>query len=843
MKFKLKSILLVLFFLTFSICGEKTGVIRGKPGKPEVYFKAFKKDGPKVGHARVENLKAISEMEQFLKKPGLKVENVECLTSDDTSYTDSPGIASDRKGTAWIVWLNRLKNDREVVCTRQYRNGKWSDTARITPDEGKYENPCIACTEHASPMAAWIRLKGDKWIIESSLYDGEKFGEVKTAVSNVSKVKNPCLIAGENGTFWLAWEAYKNGKFKIFLKEYKRKSWGKAVEVTNGEKNSYEPALALDKSGRVWIAYSVAEKGQKNICLTYYEPKTGKLGKVTMVAIKETYPYANSSPDVICDVEGKVWITWERRGVYKPGITAFGRMTCQVVCYDKGKLYTVAPQSQAYSGMEVFKGENDRFSHLAFDGHQRLWLFSRCSHTKRRSWGIRASLLEADRGWRLADSLIQKFPGRLDKVQVALVEKDNFLIAWQGDDYLAAPITRVKSNIYVAKVLIPSPEEAVRRPVLKEVRAGEYTGKVLGRPWVKRRKIKVGKEKYTLLFGNLHEHSNISRCWADCSDGTLDENYRYGRDVEGYDFVALTDHGYDLYETAWRRTRRAAQFYNEPPYFVALPAYEWTLSGENKPAGSGHRNVIFCSNEDAARFVWKDKAVYGYNIHESNRIDKVWSLLRDKEINAVTIPHHPADRTHPMDWDFHDPEYQTVVEIYQCRLSAECQGCPLQTQTPTRHKGCWVRDALARGYRLGIIASGDHNSMGIGVAAVFVKEVSRKGIIEALRARRCYGTTGDKIFIDFRMDGHLMGEEYTGAKFPEIEVKVEGTDKMKKIEVIKYDFWKKEWKVIHTEKSQDSSQSFNYVDNEFSADSLYYIRVIQDNNQLAWSSPIWVNKP
>lgn len=44
-----------------------------------------------------------------------------------------------------------------------------------------------------------------------------------------------------------------------------------------------------------------------------------------------------------------------------------------------------------------------------------------------------------------------------------------------------------------------------------------------------------------LLFGNLHEHTNFSHCWPDGSDGDCDENYQHGIDVEGYDFVVLTE--------------------------------------------------------------------------------------------------------------------------------------------------------------------------------------------------------------------------------------------------------------------------------------------------------------
>jgi hypothetical protein len=119
---------------------------------------------------------------------------------------------------------------------------------------------------------------------------------------------------------------------------------------------------------------------------------------------------------------------------------------------------------------------------------------------------------------------------------------------------------------------------------------------------------------------------------------------------------------------------------------------------------------------------------------KSNHPEKLWDLLRKKNIKAVTIPHHPVNKSHTMDWDYHDPEYQSVVEIYQAGGSHEHAGCPKVTNSITEHKGCFVQDALARGYKMGFIASGDHHGMGYGLAAVLVKEVSPEGIVDAMRA-------------------------------------------------------------------------------------------------------------
>ena len=112
-----------------------------------------------------------------------------------------------------------------------------------------------------------------------------------------------------------------------------------------------------------------------------------------------------------------------------------------------------------------------------------------------------------------------------------------------------------------------------------------------------------------------------------------------------------------------------------------------------------------------------------------------------------------------MDWNYHDPDYQTVVEIFQCRGSCEYAGCPLKPRIVRACRAATCSTAPKRGYKMGFIASGDHNSMGIGVAALYVREISRQGIIEALKARRCFATTGERMFADFRVNGRLMGEE------------------------------------------------------------------------------------
>ena len=74
----------------------------------------------------------------------------------------------------------------------------------------------------------------------------------------------------------------------------------------------------------------------------------------------------------------------------------------------------------------------------------------------------------------------------------------------------------------------------------------------------------------------------------------------------------------------------------------------------------------------------------------------------------------------------------------------------------------FLREALEKGYQVGFTAgSDDHKgrpgaappgsgSFGVygGLTCIYASELTREGLWEALKARRCYGTTGQRILLD-----------------------------------------------------------------------------------------------
>ena len=120
-------------------------------------------------------------------------------------------------------------------------------------------------------------------------------------------------------------------------------------------------------------------------------------------------------------------------------------------------------------------------------------------------------------------------------------------------------------------------------------------------------------------------------------------------------------------------------------------------------------------------------------------------------------------------------------------------------------------------------------------ALVYTTQPTRDAIFEGFRNRHTYGAT-DNIILDYRMGDHFMGEEFAAASVPPLEIRVIGTSDVASVEIIKNE------EVIFTTAPNRQEVDLTYVDQDATpGSSYYYVRVIQDDRQIAWSSPIWVN--
>lgn len=359
---------------------------------------------------------------------------------------------------------------------------------------------------------------------------------------------------------------------------------------------------------------------------------------------------------------------------------------------------------------------------------------------------------------------------------------------------------------------------------------------------------KIQSNDYKIFFGDIHGHSNFS-------DGRFspEEYYRYARDVSRLDFCALSDHdnvGSNsnveehsklLIDDAWEELKRITNDFNKPGLFTTIVGFEYT---NTEIEVGGHRNVYFPVD---------DPPLFRSCDPETNTPAKLFNELHKLDMPVLVIPHHPL---HFMGWE-HDPEFQRLFEIYSMWGLSETANddCAFSHPVKYHHGGFSYQDALARGYRLGVTGGGDnHDSLpGIrygtdpwrkgkmaqrpGLVAVYAKENTREAIFDALWNRRCYATTGNRMLIDFRINGALMGSELKGINERKIEITAIGEGKLDYVAVIK------NGEEVYKQLADTDEAHLTWVDPSPSSQlDYYYLKVRQKNGAQAWSSPVWVER-
>lgn len=338
----------------------------------------------------------------------------------------------------------------------------------------------------------------------------------------------------------------------------------------------------------------------------------------------------------------------------------------------------------------------------------------------------------------------------------------------------------------------------------------------------------------TLLWADLHGHSQLS-------DGTATpaEYYEYARDVAALDVAVLTDHDHwglrklDVEPRLFEQITAATRAFDAPGRFTTLHGLEWTSWIH------GHRHVLWF--DDAPRVI--SSLDPGTDSPQG-----LWHALRETHADAMTVAHHSGGGPVPTNWSIPpDPDFEPLVEIVSVHGSSEAPDGPRPIYAPK--KGHFVRDALAKGYPLGFLGSGDsHNGHpGLahlgqpcgGVTAILAAENTRPAIAAALRARICYATSGPRILLWFRLGKERMGAIVPPPTAPASTPPpylglVIGTAPIARLEIVKNGAT-----VAAIAGDGAADKSLEWRDPDRRAGDFVYLRAIQEDGHAAWSSPIF----
>jgi len=365
----------------------------------------------------------------------------------------------------------------------------------------------------------------------------------------------------------------------------------------------------------------------------------------------------------------------------------------------------------------------------------------------------------------------------------------------------------------------------------------------------------VGLEAPRILWGDLHGHTGRSD-----GTGAVEDYFLYARDTARLDVLALTDHDHFgprfLDEVpAWQEEmREVTERFNAPGGLVTLHGYEWTSWIH------GHRHVLrfdaggpILSSMDPA----------------TDTPAELWAALEGQP--AMTIAHHSSGNPIPVNWTYTpDPLMEPVTEIVSVHGSSEARDAP-QVVAGSRD-GWFVRDQLDRGLRLGFIGSGDSHDghPGLphlsptygwrpatersgevpgtgGLAAILAPSGDRAGVMEALRARAAYATSGPRLI--------ALVERSPDASEGSSRVKIRfhGTAPLDRIDLVLGPSIEgaagSEVRTLRPgagDADRPDTQAMSLMDAAFEVDlpetlrrRYFYLRVVQVDRATAWIGPWW----
>lgn len=357
----------------------------------------------------------------------------------------------------------------------------------------------------------------------------------------------------------------------------------------------------------------------------------------------------------------------------------------------------------------------------------------------------------------------------------------------------------------------------------------------------------------SLYWGALHGESERFD-----SAENIEAFLRHMRDDKALQFFATScfDSEEETPNDIWKAIVQQVAEFNEDDRFVAMLGFQW--EGEAKEEGL--RQFVYSKDM---------KPIMRRKDTKNNSLKKIYKTNNPKELTA--IPSFTMGKTTSYNFEDFNPEFERVVEIYNAWGSSECtakEGNP----RPIHGKGVGesaegsLQKALNNGCRFGFVAGGyddrgtysklfdtDQTQYSPGLTAILAKEHTRASIFEALQARSCYATTGERIILGFHIAGFGMGSEVDTKTRPGLEFNRHitgyciGTQPITKAVLIRNG---KEFRSLPV---KDGIVEFEVDDMELLSTLAlepkgdrppfvyYYLRTTQADGHIAWSSPIWID--
>jgi hypothetical protein len=775
------------------------------------------------------------------------VPSAQKITSPDYE-DDEPSLIALPDGKIMVAWV-AYKDRADRVMVRTKSETGWTAEEEVSARPGDIFKASAAAAPDGTLWVFWSEREGERWFLWGRSAKGGSWSRPEK-ISDAGSATFHQAAASANGSVFVAWQSFRNGQSDIYMRAWRAGRWGPELKLSESRANDWEPAIAAGADGTAHVVWDSYDRGNYDI---HY--RSAKDGSVSELARITSGPRFQAHASVAVDPQGRPWIAWNESGVNWAKDQGFLIATplatplhqerwIQLVFRDNGQWQE--PWPLLAGSLPADMRRNAEHPRLAFGtgSGSPVLLFRHWTRRNSRSigsplvWESFATTYDGQR-WMPPKPLPHSGTWIEKHAALASSADGNVWAAWMSDNRPFATMIPGNADIYFARLDKPGQlagGQVTRRAYVEpfEEAIPIHTNDDADVKAIRAHRIQSGGTTYRIFRGDMHRHTDISTDFK--YDGSLFEVYRYGLDAAAFDYIAPTDHqtGFDQ-EYSWWQNQKYVDLFHVPPSFIPLFAYERSLRFPN-----GHRNVVW------ARRGFRTLPIPPEEASGKTGARKLFENLR--QTGGISMPHTSAT-DQGTDWRDNDPDVEPLMEIFQgYRASYEYEGAPRAATSLNQHaqksgwqpSGFWW-NALAKGYKLGVQASSDHWSTHISYACLLVEGASRENLLAAIRKRHAYAAT-DNIILDFKIRAagkeYIMGDALETAAAPELAVLAGGTNTIKQIDIIR------DKQFIYANRPQSQKAEFRFTDtNKGPGESWYYVRVLQEDGQMAWSSPIWVKRP
>lgn len=726
----------------------------------------------------------------------------------------------------WYAWLEFTPGKGDALWIGRRENGQWIVKNKVDGHSESYARPTLTRAGGGRLWLSYEAEQNEQWdVFAVALNDEGTSGGSTQCVSNGTSGADiqHCTATGEDGGLWVVWQSDASGQFDIVGRHFDGDAWNGIVTISNSPRGDWHPQSAVDSRGNLFVVWDGYDGESYNVYLRSRQNK--QWGEVTAIAATSAF---EGRADLAIDKQDRVWLTWEEggenwgqpfRGILTPKVGdqlgplhRFRRLHVAVVD-ESGVSSLKSPLPQPSLAAAARRATSEKAvkhtgafyerGRLCVDGSGRVWLayrhfyapwlgYQHKSHVEQ-GWGVYARCYGAD-GW----SDLYRFDvdqgDGLQRLELAPAGK-GVTAVWTTGRTDRRRNRRPRGIVVASVESDQAPPAKLASSLSQPPAASKGDGEAIS---PERPTEEVDGKSYTLFFGDLHRHTDLSLCRVPI-DGTIDDAYRYAADVAQLDFLGITDHSRDIalgnaLSQLWWRSRKEVYRHQLGTAFFPFYAYE------RSHGNTADHNVVSLRGDMLRRHTYP--------------VPKFWEELDE---NTFTIPHQPIRRD---TWNYQNDLLRPLMEIYQ--------GCRDASIEDHAHTG------LDKGYLLGFIASSDHMSTSASYACVWAEKPDRESIFFALKARRTYGATA-RIQLVARAGNHWMGQEIPAANLPPLVLKARGTAPIRSVKLLVDG---KVEKVF----SPNAREVELKVPLAVAGDHYVYFHLLQADGNEAWSSPFFLRR-